>query len=331
MKQLETNRLILRSFLLEDLEDLYEYAKKEEIGPMAGWKPHESKEETKNILEMFMNGQIYAIVLKKNNKVIGSLGVHKDSYKSGIVSREIGYVLDSDYWGQEIIVEAVNEVLKYLFEEEDVDLVRVSHYTFNKRSKRVIEKSGFSYDGTIKNASARYDGVLIDLCMYSMTKEQYENRNVDRGTDYTLLVEKMKSLLDGDSNVIAKLSNASALLNEELERLNWVGFYLEENDNLVLGPFQGKVACTKIPFGKGVCGTSAIKDETMLVVDVHKFPGHIACDSASNSEIVIPLHNKQNKVVGVLDIDSPYIGRFKEEDKIGLELVAKVIEESCFY
>lgn len=330
MKQLETKRLILRKFEEKDLYDLYEYAKKEEIGPMAGWKPHESIEETRRILEMFMKEQEYAIVLKEINKVIGSVGVHKDRYESGVLSREIGYVLDSRFWGKEITLEAVNRVLEYLFEEEALELVRVSHYTFNLRSKRVIEKLGFVYNGTIKNALVRYDGMKVDSSLYSMTKQEYENRTNSSDTEFSLLAEKMYSLLEGCPNVVAKLSNASALLNEEIERLNWVGFYLREDNQLILGPFQGKVACTRIPLGKGVCGTSALKNETILVEDVHKFPGHIACDSASNSEIVIPLHNSRKEVVAVLDIDSPYIRRFKESDKIGLERIGKIIEESCF-
>ena len=124
---------------------------------------------------------------------------------------------------------------------------------------------------------------------------------------------------------ISDLSNASALLWENLEDINWAGFYLVRGGKLRLGPFQGKVACTSIDFGKGVCGTAAAKDETQLVKDVHCFPGHIACDSASNSEIVVPLH-RDGKVWGVLDIDSPSTGRFTEEDREGLESFARVIE-----
>ena len=113
-----------------------------------------------------------------------------------------------------------------------------------------------------------------------------------------------------------------------LPDINWVGFYLVRDNQLVLGPFQGKPACIRIDFGKGVCGTAAAADTTQLVMDVHQFPGHIACDSASNSEIVIPLHH-QGKVIGVLDIDSPLFARFTETDKIGLEACARLLEYSC--
>ena len=142
---------------------------------------------------------------------------------------------------------------------------------------------------------------------------------------YPLLKEQLQSLVMGVPYSVANLANASALLNQALRDINWVGFYLCQDGKLVLGPFQGKTACIEIPFGRGVCGTAVAKDETQLVYDVHQFPGHIACDSASNSEIVIPLH-KDGKVAAVLDIDSPLVGRFTEADKTGLELLVPVLE-----
>lgn len=145
-------------------------------------------------------------------------------------------------------------------------------------------------------------------------------------TDYKLLAEQLKSLAEDEPKYIPVLSNASALINENLDDLNWAGFYLMDNGSLLLGPFQGKVACIRIALGKGVCGTAAQNDETLLVPNVHDFPGHIACDSASNSEIVVPIH-KDGKVVGVLDIDSPSLNRFSQADKEGLELLVKTLEE----
>ena len=142
---------------------------------------------------------------------------------------------------------------------------------------------------------------------------------------YPLLIQQLQAITDNVPHKIANLANTSALLWEALDNLNWVGFYLREGDTLVLGPFQGKVACIEIPMGRGVCGTAAARGETVLVEDVHAFPGHIACDSASNSEIVIPLF-RNGEVVGVLDIDSPILARFTPEDQIGLEAVARVIE-----
>lgn len=144
-------------------------------------------------------------------------------------------------------------------------------------------------------------------------------------TDYNELNSQLKALIGGVPHEIANLSNASALLYNTLSNINWAGFYLMQNGMLVLGPFQGKPACIEIPLGRGVCGTAAQKRETRLVYNVHEFEGHIVCDSASNSEIVVPIF-KNGEVWGVLDIDSPTVGRFSEEDKAGLEEFAHIIE-----
>ena len=145
-------------------------------------------------------------------------------------------------------------------------------------------------------------------------------------TDYEALCMKLTGLLDSVPHRIANLANASALIYESLEDLNWAGFYLLEGESLVLGPFQGKPACIEIPLGRGVCGTAAQTGQTQLVPDVHLFPGHIACDSASNSEIVVPLR-VDGKVVGVLDLDSPWPGRFTVEDQAGLEAVGSIVSQ----
>ncbi|MBR7075237.1 MAG: GAF domain-containing protein [Oscillospiraceae bacterium] len=145
-------------------------------------------------------------------------------------------------------------------------------------------------------------------------------------TDYEALCMKLTALLDGVPHRIANLANASALIYESLEDLNWAGFYLLEGESLVLGPFQGKPACIEIPLGRGVCGTAAQTGQTQLVPDVHLFPGHIACDSASNSEIVVPLRI-DGKVAGVLDLDSPWPGRFTVEDQAGLEAVGSIVSQ----
>ena len=143
--------------------------------------------------------------------------------------------------------------------------------------------------------------------------------------DYELLAAQLRALTDDVPYEIANLSNASALLWEQLPDINWAGFYKMEGGILVLYPFQGKPACIRIPVGRGVCGTAVAKDEVQLVYDVHQFPGHIACDCASNSEIVLPIHVK-GEIWGVLDIDSPSIGRFTEEDRDGLQKFVDVLE-----
>ncbi len=137
--------------------------------------------------------------------------------------------------------------------------------------------------------------------------------------------KKLEALLYKEDGLITNLSNASALLNEYLDNINWVGFYLMRDGELRLGPFQGKTACVRIKVGRGVCGTAVSEDKTQLVPDVHQFPGHIACDSASNSEIVVPIHFG-GEVVAVLDIDSPNFDRFSEDDKVSLEESVRIIE-----
>lgn len=146
---------------------------------------------------------------------------------------------------------------------------------------------------------------------------------------YEALNRQTLALLAGEDDLVAAMANFSALLNQNLTDLNWVGFYVMRGEELVLGPFQGKVACTRIPLGKGVCGSAALADQTQRVADVHQFDGHIACDSASNSEIVVPVR-AEGKVVAVLDIDSPVFDRFDEEDQKGLELLVKSFE-SCLF
>lgn len=149
---------------------------------------------------------------------------------------------------------------------------------------------------------------------------------MEHQTDYTLLCAQLEALTQNVPYEIANLANASALLWQSLEDINWAGFYLMQDGALVLGPFQGKPACIRIPVGRGVCGTAVAENATQLVPDVHAFPGHIACDCASNSEIVVPIH-KNGEIYGVLDIDSPLFGRFTEADRAGLEAFVRVLEK----
>ena len=145
-------------------------------------------------------------------------------------------------------------------------------------------------------------------------------------TDYASLCAQLSALTDDIPYETANLANASALLWQELSDINWAGFYKMQDGKLVLGPFQGKPACILIPVGRGVCGTAVAEDRTQLVADVHQFPGHIACDCASNSEIVVPIHVR-GEIWGVLDIDSPLLNRFSEEDRKGLEDFVTILEK----
>ena len=151
---------------------------------------------------------------------------------------------------------------------------------------------------------------------------------MDQNLQYNEIHRELLALVDGVNHKIANLANAAALLYERLENINWAGFYLlEDNETLVLGPFQGKPACIEIKLGKGVCGTAVMKKETLVIANVHEFPGHIACDSASNSEIVVPIYAPDGRrIIGVLDIDSPILNRFNNDDREGLEAFVKILE-----
>jgi L-methionine (R)-S-oxide reductase len=164
---------------------------------------------------------------------------------------------------------------------------------------------------------------------------RYANRKMFKSTKpppadktelYRQLADQLRALLAGESDLISNAANTAALIYHTLPDINWAGFYFLKGDELVLGPFQGKPACVRIPLGKGVCGTAAKERKTLVVPDVQKFPGHIACDTASNSEVVVPLI-KNNNLLGVLDIDSPTLGRFDAEDKKGLERLCQIFVE----
>lgn len=174
MQVIETNRLILRGFLPTDLNDFFEYAKNLKVGPMAGWKPHDTLEESQQILKSFVeSSEVWAIVLKEDNKVIGSIGLHKDRKRDIENCRMLGYVLSEEYWGKSLMLEAVHSVLNHAFNMLNLELVSVYHYPFNKQSASVIKNAGFKYEGLQRQSTLRYDGVKLDSTLYSMTKDEY--------------------------------------------------------------------------------------------------------------------------------------------------------------
>lgn len=180
MKTLETERLLLRKFVESDLNDFFEYAKNPNVGPNAGWKPHERMEESAAILKDFIEqDEVWAIVDKDRNKVIGSIGLHNDRMRNCEKVKMLGYVLAEEYWGRGLVAEAAKEVIRFAFEELNLELLSVLHYPFNKRSQRVIEKCGFIYEGTLRHASTVYDGSVYDNVCYSMTRQDYYDRLPD--------------------------------------------------------------------------------------------------------------------------------------------------------
>ena len=177
-KTLSTNRLVLRAFTMEDLADFYEYCKDPDTGIHAGWKPHESLEESRDILHHFIEErEVWAICEKQSGKVIGSIGLHRDSKRRRNFNqcRMMGYVLSKAYWGQGLMTEAAKEVLRHAFEDLKLEMVTISHFSYNQRSARVIEKLGFHREGVLRKAFLRYDGSLLDDVGYSMTREEYQN------------------------------------------------------------------------------------------------------------------------------------------------------------
>jgi len=177
MKTIETERLILRAWSLDDVDDLYDYAKNPNVGPHGGWKPHVDKQESIEILQtLFMDKyDSWAVVLKEINKVIGSIGFEHDEKRPNVKCKELGYAIAEEYWGKGIMTEAAVAAIKYAFEVMELDYISIYRNPHNQRSGRVIEKCGFVYEGTLRNANKIYDGSIRDVACYSMTKEEYKN------------------------------------------------------------------------------------------------------------------------------------------------------------
>ena len=178
-----------------------------------------------------------------------------------------------------------------------------------------------------ENKSERQILALLHSIGYTYGQEGIALSN----TDYVMLQRQLQSLLEGETHWLANLANTSALLFTELHDVNWVGFYLSEGSELVLGPFQGKPACVRIPLGKGVCGTAAEQRKVIVVPDVHEFPGHIACDAASRSEVVVPMITPDGSLVGVLDVDSPVLNRLTDQDGRGLSAIVDTLMRACHW
>jgi len=175
MKTLETERLVLRAWQPADAADFYEYAKHPEVGLNGGWPPHTSIEVSQEVIGYFINdNDIWAIVLKENDKVIGSVGLHADSKRPNISVRELGFVVSADYWGRGIATEASKCAIAHAFDDMGLDLVSTYHKSFNDRARRVVEKCGFTREGMLRQASKRYDNLIFDAVCYSILKSEYE-------------------------------------------------------------------------------------------------------------------------------------------------------------
>ena len=173
-KTLETDRLILRAWTLDDVDDMYAYAKSPNVGPRAGWPPHESRADSEAIVTKWLDStEVWAIEEKASGRVIGSIGLHKDPYRDNPRAKMIGYVLREESWGRGYMPEAVRRMTQFAFEELCLDIICIQHYTFNTQSRRVIEKCGYKYEGTLRRAASRYDGAVLDEAAWSMSREDY--------------------------------------------------------------------------------------------------------------------------------------------------------------
>ncbi len=176
MTRIETDRLVLRRFKLSDLNDFYDYAKNPNVGPNAGWDFHKSKKESLLLLKNFIeSNEVWALELKENSKVIGSIGLHKDRKRENKSACMMGYVLGEDYWGKGLATEAAKAIIQYAFERMDASILSVYHYSFNERSKGVIMKCGFKFEGILRFSTVTQNGSVYDDCCYSMTREEYKN------------------------------------------------------------------------------------------------------------------------------------------------------------
>lgn len=174
MKTLETDRLILRAFTEDDSEAVYDYARNPNVGPAAGWAPHESVEDSQRIVRMFIQADdVWAIVDKTSGRLIGTIGLHRDTKRSIHEARSIGYVLAEEFWGRGIMPEAVKAAIRFGFETLRLEIISVDHYPYNAKSKRVIEKCGFRYEGTLRKAARLFNGEVVDHVCYAITREEY--------------------------------------------------------------------------------------------------------------------------------------------------------------
>ncbi len=173
--ELETPRLLLRGWRETDVDDFFAYCSHPKVGPAAGWAPHEDKGTSRNIMWKFMEaGDVWALVDRQSRRVIGSVGLHEDKRRDNPNCRMLGYALSAEYWGQGLMTEAAQAVLRYAFETLSLEMVTVYHYSSNSRSQRVIEKCGFRCEGTLRRGTVRFDGQVLDIVCYSLLREEYE-------------------------------------------------------------------------------------------------------------------------------------------------------------
>lgn len=327
MPRLYGERVILREYRKNDLEDMLKWTNNPNVTKYLSdiFLYAHSKENTEKFLDSMLQGisdsKGFVIAEKSTEKYLGQIDIINIDWKNR--SAMIGIVIGSEEnMSKGYGSEAIKLIQKFAFYTLNLNRLWLTLHSYNERAHRCYMNCGFIEEGR-ERSNFFYEGQYTDTVIMSILREEYK-KTTDKDGFYDILLKQAKALVDDEPDIIANMANISALLYNNMDKLNWAGFYMYKDQQLVLGPFQGKPACIRIPIGKGVCGTAVSERGTQIVANVHQFPGHIACDSASNSEIVVPLI-KNDDVYGVLDIDSPYYDRFDKKDAQYLEKLVEIL------
>lgn len=321
MDRIETERLVIRRLRADDLDNIHMLMSDPSVAFPAGFRPSSSKEESLVRLSgMIGSFEAWALTVTGSDEAVGWIRLRKDDIRSAPNCYMLGYAIRPDLWCKGYMTEALGKVLEAVFRQRHIGLISARCFPGNTASRKVLAENGFTYEGML-GGMVMSEGAPRDVCVYSM--KEYVRGKSD-GLD--LLPARLESLYVPEEGWLSGLCNAVSEIYYSMDMVNWAGVYLFEEDTLRLGPFIGKPACTVLTLEKGVCAKSARERKTVIVPDVHEFEGHIACDSASRSEIVIPLCRGE-ELLGVLDIDSPVTGRFSGRDAAVLGKAAATLRD----
>lgn len=323
MEELYTERLVLRRWKATDLEDLHGLLKDDETAANAGFRPSATIEESLMRLSgMIHSSDAWALTLKGEDTAVGWIRFRPDEMRKHQKSYQVGYAIRKDLRRRGYMQEALAEALKYVFRATGILTVSARVLTDNTASIKVLLRNGFSRCGILPEYYSEVRGQApADVLLFTRTR-----RDAPEEQDASMLAKQLSSLCDPSEGWLTCLCNAVALIYDRMPMINWAGVYLLRDGRLYLGPFNGKPACSVLDLSRGVCAKSARERATVVVDDVHLFEGHIACDSVSASEIVVPLI-RGGELLGVLDIDSPIKERFSPADRQMLEKAAEVITD----
>lgn len=326
-KDLKSNRLHLSQFTKDDIQSSYiNFLSDEKMCTYLSWSAHASLAISEKILTQWINNYQdptffqWAIRLKHTDQPIGSLSITQIDFTNETV--ELGYCIGSKYWQKGYMKEALMVVFEYLFNECFCQRIIAKTDINNLNSGYLLLSLNMAYEGIAKKSYKTKQGNYVDMLTYGITSEDYHHKAITSYQSKCEAIINNCNVILSDNYALANLSNLVSYLYEKVPYLNWVGYYFLENNELVLGPFQGKIACNPLSLNKGICAKCATSQRITIVNDVHTVKDHIACDSASNSELVLPLFS-HGQLVGVLDIDSFVYNRF---DALTVQLLQQVSE-----